>query len=281
MGQEPNILRLESPHRHEQRGYFSLENVPQRPSVSGDAISTGWRELDHIWRLYPGQFTIVTGIAGHGKSTFLMNVIAGMAQKNGTRSFLYVPENESHLRDKFSGIWGKKPGFDTFCEHQCFVQSAMPDDFDTQPQDLPWVLQKAIKAIESDNVDLLMIDPWNELEHAKPNAMLMTDYIRQCLMYLKQFARAYGVAVILVAHPTKAVTENGGRTPLLSDIEGSMNWYNKCDNGLIVVRNFESKTSQVISAKVREIGAGKIGQCHFYVDENTGVFTPQYGGVSL
>jgi hypothetical protein len=91
----------------------------------------------------------------------------------------------------------------------------------------------------------------------------MTDYIREALMYLKSICRRYGVTVIMVAHPTKAVTEKGGRTPLLSDIEGSMNWYNKCDNGLVVVRDFDKRTSRVISAKVREHGAGRIGVCHF------------------
>ena len=37
----------------------------------------------------------------------------------------------------------------------------------------------------------------------------------------------------------------------------------------------------MISAKVREIGAGRVGACHFDVDSQTGVFTPQYGAVTL
>jgi predicted ATP-dependent serine protease len=87
-------------HRHGQAGYFSLADVPQQPDVSQIAISTGWWELDQIWRLYPGQFNVVTGIAGHGKSTFLLNVLCNIYKKHGTKSFLYVPENEAHLRDK-------------------------------------------------------------------------------------------------------------------------------------------------------------------------------------
>ena len=60
-----------------------------------------------------------------------------------------------------------------------------------------------------------------------------------------------------------------------------MNWYNKCDNGLIVVRDPEKPVCRVISAKVREIGAGQRGVCLFHVDESTGIFTPQKGAVSL
>lgn len=275
---DDNVFAFPREYRHKQLGYSTLKDLHQRPSIADDAFSTGWRELDAIWKLYGGQFTIVTGIAGHGKSTFLLNVICNMAKKEGRRAFLYVPENESHLRDKMKLIWGDDDGFDDFCENLCFVQSAMPDVYHSAPMDLTWVLDQAVIGIEKDWTSVLMIDPWNELEHYKPRDWLMTDYIRTCLMNLKKFSRSHNVAIILVAHPTKAVFENGGRIPTLADIEGSMNWYNKCDNGLVVVRNNDSGTTKIISAKVREHGAGKVGACQFYVDASTGRFTPQYAG---
>jgi hypothetical protein len=59
-----------------------------------------------------------------------------------------------------------------------------------------------------------------------------------------------------------------------------MNWFNKCDNGLIVARDQDKSTTRVISAKVRESpAAGKLGVCYFTVDRNTGIFTPQKGAV--
>lgn len=275
---DDNVVLFPREYRHQQLGYSSLKDLRQRESVAAESFSTGWRELDAIWRLYPGQFTVVTGIAGHGKSTFLLNVICEMAKKQGTRSLLYVPENESHLRDKLQLIWGDVGGFEDFCENLCFVQSASPEIYKNAPMDLQWVLEQAVIGIEKDWTTVLVIDPWNELEHYKPANMMMTDYIRGCLMMLKKFCRLKDVSVILVAHPTKAVCENGGRTPTLADIENSMNWYNKCDNGLIVVRNFETGTTKVISAKVRENGAGKVGACQFYVDSHSGKFTPQHVG---
>lgn len=268
-----------SVHRHDQPGYFSLAELPQRGSVAKQAISTGWWELDQIFRLYLGQFVVVTGIAGHGKSTFLLNVLLKIAREQGIRSFMYVPENETYLRDKLLKIWGNKETFEHFAETQCFVQSAVLEGYDDRPRTLDWVLDKAVVAVKRDGVEILLIDPWNELERAKPPGQLLTDYIGECLMMLKQFCRIFNVIVVVVAHPTKAVNENGGRVAGLADIEGSMNWFNKCDNGLIVVRDAEKNTSKVISAKVREIGAGKIGACHFVVDPETGIYTPQYGAV--
>ena len=264
--------------RHNQPGYFSLADLPQRGSVADQAFGSGWWELDQIIKFYHGQFVIVTGIAGHGKSTFLLNVLTKMARDRGCKSFLYVPENEAYLRDKLLKIWGNEESFEHSAESQCFVQSAAPNDYDQSPRTLKWVLDQAVVAVERDGVEMVMIDPWNELDRAKPRDMLLTDYIGECLMMLKQFCRIYPVTVIVVAHPTKAVNEHGGRVAGLADIEGSMNWFNKCDNGLIVVRDPERNTAKVISAKVREIGAGKIGACHFHVDPETGIYTPQYGG---
>jgi len=273
-------LKLVAGGRHGQAGYHSLADLPQRGSVRDIAVSPGWDEMAEIWKIYPGQFTMVTGIAGHGKSTFLLNVLCQVARQHDMRSMLYVPENEGHILEKMRLIWGDDPGFERFCAEQCFVQSALPEHYDDRPKTLQWVLDKAVMAVARDEVDLLLIDPWNELERAKPKDMLHSDYIGQCLMYLKQLCRTLEIAVILVAHPTKAGVEQG-KTPGLADIEGSMNWYNKCDNGLVVVRDPEANTSRVISAKCREIGAGRRGVCHFFVDRDTGRFEPQPGAVSL
>jgi hypothetical protein len=77
------------------------------------------------------------------------------------------------------------------------------------------------------------------LERARPGAkrdMLMTDYIGECLMLIKQFCRSVSAIVVIVAHPNQGYRNEWRPVVSLADIEGSMNWYNKCDNGLIVVR---------------------------------------------
>lgn len=263
------------------KGYYSLADLPQRASIEDQAFSSGWWELDQIFKFYHGQFVVVTGVAGQGKSTFLLNVLVKMAREQGTAWFLYAPENESHLRHKLRKLWvGDEESFEDFLERKCFIQSSTPDEYDDEPHTLPWVLERARVAVERDKAEIVMIDPWNELDRAKPPEMLLTDYIGECLRLIKQFCRKFPVAVVMVAHPTKAVNEQGGRPPNLSDIEGSMNWFNKCDNGLVVIRDPERNTSKVVSAKVREIGAGKLGVCHFYVDPKTGIFTPQYGAAT-
>ena len=275
-----DLIDLPGLHRHGQSGYFSLAELPQRASIAADCWGTGWWELDQIFKFYHGQFVVVTGIAGHGKSTLILNMLCNIAREQGRRTFAYVPENEGHLRAKLQKIWADDKTFNQFCAEQFYVQSAVPE-FDERPRTMGWVLERAVVAVNRDKCDVVLIDPWNELERARGRDQLMTDYIGQCLMMLKDFCRTMQVSVIVVAHPTKAVNENGGRLPGLADIEGSMNWFNKCDNGLIVHRDPEKpNTCQVISAKVREQpDAGKRGSAFFWVDPETGKFTPQVGGV--
>lgn len=257
--------------RHGQPGYYALADLPQRESVYKSSFGVGWRDtMDKLLRLYPGQFVITTGMAGSGKSTFWLNVVANIAADYNHASFLYVPENEGHVIDKLQRIWGLRSGWDAFRREFCFVQSAQPEHYDDAPKTLDWVLMRAATSIENDGVRLVLIDPWNELERARPKDLTMTDYIGQCLMFLTKFARHYGVTVSLIAHPTKEGIKDG-KVPKLSDIEGSMNWANKCDNGLIVHREINS--THVISAKVREKGGGWRGACIFAVDEETEQFT--------
>ena len=261
-------------------GLFTLADLPQRPSISASAFGSGWWELDRIFKFYHGQFTVVTGIPHHGKSTFLQNVLVKMAREQGVCSYLYVPENEAHLHEKLRLIWpGDDESFEHYASNLCVVQSAVPEHYHDEPQTLEWVLDRAAEGIRTHKAEIVLIDPWNELDRAKPKDVMLTDYVGECLRIIKQFCRTLDVCVVVVVHPTKGVTETGNEITSLYQIAESANWYNKCDNGLIVKRN--GNAAVVTSAKVREIGAGKIGSCHFVVDPETGIFTPQSGAVDV
>lgn len=266
--------------RHGQAGYYSVADLPQKEPIGKSAVSSGWEEFDQIFRLYPEQFVAVTGRAGSGKSTFIFNLVVNYARLHGMRSFLYVPENEARLRGKLRKIWNDEKTADGFLSGMAFVQSAVPEHYNDDPKTLSWVLDQAVTAVRQDGVDLLVIDPWNELEWARPRDMSQTEYVRECLMWLKQFNRAYNTSTILVVHPTKEGLKDG-KIPSLVDCEGSLSWHNKCDNGLIVHREKDTNATRVISQKVREEpDAGSLGECWFMLDRATDIYTPQYGAVS-
>lgn len=263
--------------RHGIPGYYALASLPQAEPLSDSVKSTGWEELDKILKIYPSQFIVTTGNAGSGKSTFLFNLIINLCWLHGYRSWMYVPENEINLLQKIEKMFNQKEKqFDAFASTRCFVQSSHYEHYGDEPRTIEWILDNAYQAYLKDSINLVLIDPWNELERARARDENLTDYIGRCLMRVKMFARETGCTMFMVAHPTKASV---GREVGLSDIEGSMHWFNKCDNGLIVKHEAGSKDTTVISAKVREQPyAGHIGHCIFLVDPETGIFHEQQGG---
>jgi twinkle protein len=165
------------------KGLYSAGDFPQSPPVDQIAFGTGWEELDKVYKMYPGQFVVVTGIAGHGKSTFLLNVVTRIALREGKRSFLYVPENERHIISILTRIWPSTPAsLEYFLNAQCWVQSQSHQYSEQEYQTLDWVLDKAMYAVQNHGVEVLLIDPWNELERLCPKNMSMTEYVGQCLM---------------------------------------------------------------------------------------------------
>jgi hypothetical protein len=257
-------------------GIFLLRDLPQGKPVTKIAIGSGWPELDGLFKLYPEQLVLVSGYTGHGKSTFMLNLIAKLALEKKIGSFLYVPENERYLLEKMRLLWpGTKAEFQNDFLDMCSIYSSIPQSYLDPYHTIDWVLGKAEYCVLNHDRGIIFLDPWNELERTnKPPSQLMTDYIGDSLRLVKQFCRQYQVSVIIAVHPTKLAMQQE-RSMTIADIEGSMNWGNKADNILIISR---SKTTAVVtSAKVREIGAGNRGSCQFSVDPNTGKFTPVPG----
>jgi twinkle protein len=124
-------------------------------------------------------------------------------------------------------------------QHFLFVA---PGD-DDEPT-LEWVLERLSTAVVRHGVKIAVVDPWNELDHQRPDGMTTTDYIGHALRVLKRFARKHSILVIVVAHPVKMRRLQDGRfpTPCLYDISDSAHWKNRCDVGVVVQRETEEIT---------------------------------------
>jgi hypothetical protein len=85
--------------------------------------------------------------------------------------------------------------------------------------------------------------PGTSLEHDRHRDESETEYIGRAIRTLKRFAKAFQVHICVVAHPTKSVKDGDGKykMPTLYDINGSANWYNKADLGVIVHRENEDR----------------------------------------
>ena len=244
------------------RGLYRLSEYPPLPELQ--PVSLGWSIFDGIYpgngwmKIFPGEFIVITGIPSHGKSTWVLNLAYNLARCHGWRSAIFSPEMPTvpHLRDKLrriiSGSAAADAETDRIIEAFCTFIDNDPNDIDEDDITLEWLIEKARDAVMRDGIRVLIIDPWNEIEHARKRDETISEYIGRAIRMLKRFARQFGVVVIVLAHPTKDIWERGKqRTPTLYDIDGSAHWFNKPDHGLVIERDPVADQSTVHISKVR------------------------------
>ncbi len=257
---------LNSAQPYPVRGLYRLSEYPERDALQ--TFSTGWWTLDRHLLVFAGEFMVVTAVPGHGKSTWVLNLLVNLAERYGWTAAIFSPEMPTvpHLRDLLRRILRRDDADHWIEQHVVFI-GADPigrhdDDFD-----LDWILDRATDAVLRDGIRVLVIDPWNEIEHARRRDETVTDYIGRSIRALKRFAGQYGVAVIVIAHPTKDVGKDGKARPVtLYDIEGSAHWFNKCDHGVVLTRSPDGPVTEVYVAKVRFQETGEQGTVRLRFD---------------
>ena len=286
-GKDELATRIESARDYPIEGIFEVSDIePQidrlynEGRVKGE--STGWLCLDDLYTVRPGEFTVVTGIPGHGKSEWIDALMMNLTPKDWTFA-VFSPENqplERHfvkLAEKFAG----KPFFLGY--HQRISLSELRTikgflqawfTFILPPEDkltVDGILELCKVVLLRKGCKGIVIDPWNEIDHTRPPSLTETEYISQCLSKLRRFARQYAVHIWLVAHPTKLRKENGKYpVPTPYDISGSAHWRNKADNCITIYREMESKEVDIHVQKIRFKDVGKVGMVTLKYDNMTG-----------
>ena len=132
-------------------------------------------------------------------------------------------------------------------------------------------------AVIRDGCKMIVVDPWNEIEHKRGRDENETEYISRALRAIKRFAKQYDVAFWLVAHPTKP-QEGVKKVPGLYDISGSANWANKADYGLTYHRpNITENHAVLFVNKVRMGLPGRKGTATVTYDFRTSEFVKLEG----
>lgn len=252
-------------------GLYRLEDYPRCQAL--DVYSTGWPVLDPFLKLFPGEFMVVSGIPGHGKTIWTLNLAVQMAQQYAWTTAIYsaempvTPQLVARLRNLIGG------SSDHFINsHFLFIDADPRGKEETPDFSIEWLLERATDAVMRYGIRMLIIDPWNEVEHAKDSKESTTDYIGRSIRSIKAFAKRYQVVTIVVAHPTKEISKDGKtRTPTLYDVEGSSHWANKADHGIIIERS-EFNQAKVWIVKSRFEEAGERGMVNMLFDNATHQF---------
>jgi twinkle protein len=236
-------------------------------------VSTGWIDVDALYTVRPGEMTVVTGIPNSGKSNWLDSLIINIAKAHGWRFGIFSPENqplEEHaasLAEKYSGLpfdTGPKERIsrdDLKLSLQWLDQNifwVLPGDDESWA--LESILEKAFYLVRKHGINGFILDPWNEIEHKRPQGASETEYISECLGKIRRFARSHNIHFWIVAHPTKLRKQDTGayEVPTPYDISGSANWRNKADNCVTVYRHMQSREEAIAAPKPVEIHVQKI-----------------------
>jgi twinkle protein len=257
-------------------------------------LFAGWPSVNPFYRVRPGEVTVITGVPGHGKSAWLAALAVNLARQHGWRIGAWSPEHfpleryvavllELYTGKPFSDTGGGRlswhdlgNGMAWLQEHFAFLMPA-EDDRPTVAHLL--TLAKAL--VYRRGIQGLILDPWNEIEHSRPEGMTETEYISQALSQLRRFARHHSVHIWIVAHPYKLIKATKGpyegkyAPPTPYEIAGSAHWRNKADNCLAVWRDAENDTPEVELhvQKVRYRENGKPGVAVLRFDPSCGRYT--------
>jgi len=215
------------------------------PPPDGAIYRAGDPGIDRMCCFHVGFPTIVTGVPGSGKSTWLTWVLDRTIQNHGIRVGACLLETPwPILRDQLARMQ-KGHGFDELHRDQKEEFSRKIDDewrlmhrVEGAAHDLGWWKQMMWAAAVRDGCKIVALDPWNEVEHAMQRGEAMTDYVNAALSHVHMWAERYGCAVAIVAHPTKMQRDPGSKpyAPTGYDIAGSAAWYNKAAVGVTIHR---------------------------------------------
>lgn len=229
----------------------------------------GISDVDDIvtWEL--GRVAIVTGIPGHGKSEFVDYVAIKLCLQYGWKIGYFSPENypfKYHFSKLSKKLVGKS--FDAkymsnadFDESYEYIKDNISFIYPEDDMSFENILAKATYLVKRHGIKQFIIDPYNKIEHRRDKSESETEYISRFLDSCVTFAKKYQVLFWIVAHPRKMnrkKDESAFEIPSLYDINGSSNFYNKADYGLIVYRNYQDGNVQVQIPKVKfnHLGSG-------------------------
>lgn len=206
-------------------GVYLPSELPPTPRAVPYEI--GMEALDEHYRMRMGDFVVVTGIPSMGKSTWLNDVLCRVAHRYDWRiAILTFEQGGEDLKDNLT-TWfcGKhvnacspqerQQALRWMDQHFVVISPSLDDD-----PTLKWCQEKIFAAVVQYGANVVVIDPWNEMEHTTGFEMTMHEYIGKAIRELKRTAQAYHIHLIVVAHPKKMTKDKEGKLliPTLYDI---------------------------------------------------------------
>jgi twinkle protein len=244
-----------------------------------EGLFCGIPGTEELYRVCPGQLSVVTGTPSAGKSAGVDQIMMHLAKEHEWKFAVCSMENPPRLHiAKLSAIYANQPFFDGptprmsnlerekalgfINDHFCFLESMAGGGTSMES-----IIDRTKQAILRMGVRGLVIDPFNYIDSEGD-----PDSIRKMLRAICTFAKSHDLHVWFVAHPAKMYRGEDGavRVPGGYDIAGAAHWFNAADAGLTFHRTKEGNEFHVW--KARFMWTGKLGKAELGFDPPTGTF---------
>lgn len=263
-------------------GVFSAEYILERVmNLKKNGLPKGYRigldSVDDIFRLDTGMVAVWTGIPGSGKSEFVDFTCIRLNRKYGIKTAYYSPENspiEMHIEKLVSKLTNRN--FDDLTDEETIANTTyINENFYfmnfNKVSTLDDILKQAEELVLEKDVKVVVIDPYNKIDHQYDKHLTETQYISKVMDRLQLFAKKYNVLVNLVVHPRTQQTTDVNNLNMYS-INGSANFANKSDYIIVVHRNkhVNGDTVTVKCDKVKFKNYGSAGETEVKYDYASG-----------
>lgn len=222
-------------------------------------LKIGQDPFDKVIALELGEISVWTGLPGYGKSTLTVWAADEIAKHENVRIGLIGFETHpARIRDQLARSnvhksWKalSEPERDKLLRDldRRWRMVHVTDEADNH---LGW-LEGMVKALAvRDRCKVIIIDPWNELEHLPEKGENMTNYINFALKVIRRWAKKLEVHIAIVAHPAKIKSEGKPRPPTGYDVADSAAFFNKPGLGITVHPGDQEFQVEIINWKTRD-----------------------------
>jgi twinkle protein len=218
-----------------------ISDLPPMPARR--VLRVGMEPYDFALAFEVGAMSVGTGTPGSGKSTFTTFAAFHVAKAESVKvGFLAFETHPFRIRDHLARLQTGKPWDRLSADEQARCAHFLDEHFrivhrtfdGNKAHNLGWLEDMIYTLAVRDGCKLIIVDPWNELEHLPEPGESMTAYVNFALQSIRQWAEQFDTHICLIAHPRKMPTDGKPRPPTGYDIADSAAFFNKPSLGFTV-----------------------------------------------